>query len=238
MSLASKNSQPAQDGMPTTRGMNFFLEDRNLQFLCESVMGAETYARARPHLVDMGEVAGGELDELAAQADKNPPVLRAFFLHHEALIDQLLEHAAERLLGDVEDLQQVGDLHAGIAVDEMQHPVMGAAEGELAEHLVRVADEIAIGEKQQFDDVPDRLRGRRRRRGASHRALGKGGGLGVHIYVSHIDIFWFYVTKTPLRTKGSCPKALPRPHKPDPDRRSGGLAPLIPGVASRRKVLE
>ena len=26
----------------------------------------------------MGEVAGGELDELAAQADKNPPVLRAF----------------------------------------------------------------------------------------------------------------------------------------------------------------
>jgi hypothetical protein len=26
----------------------------------------------------MGEVAGGELDELAAQADKNPPTLRAF----------------------------------------------------------------------------------------------------------------------------------------------------------------
>jgi alkylation response protein AidB-like acyl-CoA dehydrogenase len=78
MSLTSKNPQPAQDGMPTTRGMNFFLEDRNLQFLCESVMGAATFARARPHLVEMGEVAGGELDDLAAQADKNPPVLRAF----------------------------------------------------------------------------------------------------------------------------------------------------------------
>ncbi|HEV2054863.1 MAG TPA: acyl-CoA dehydrogenase family protein [Methylomirabilota bacterium] len=78
MSLTSKNPQPAQDGMPTTRGMNFFLEDRNLQFLCESVMGAATFERARPHLVEMGKVAGGELDDLAAQADKNPPVLRAF----------------------------------------------------------------------------------------------------------------------------------------------------------------
>jgi len=78
MSLTSQNPQPAQDGMPTTRGMNFFLEDRNLQFLCDSVMGAATFERARPHLVEMGEVAGGELDDLAAQADKNPPVLRAF----------------------------------------------------------------------------------------------------------------------------------------------------------------
>ena len=77
MSLTSKGPEPAQDGMPTTRGMNFFLEDRNLQFLCETVMGAPTFERARPHLVEMGEVAGGELDDLAAQADKNPPVLRA-----------------------------------------------------------------------------------------------------------------------------------------------------------------
>src|SRR6266849_5734289 len=71
-------AQPAQDGMPTTRGMNFYLEDRNLQFVCESVMDAATFERARPHLAAMGEVAGGELDELAAQADKNPPALRAF----------------------------------------------------------------------------------------------------------------------------------------------------------------
>jgi alkylation response protein AidB-like acyl-CoA dehydrogenase len=78
MSMTSKGVQAAQDGMPTTRGMNFFLEDRNLQFLCETVMGAAAFERARPHLVEMGEVAGGELDELAALADKNPPVLRAF----------------------------------------------------------------------------------------------------------------------------------------------------------------
>jgi acyl-CoA dehydrogenase len=78
MSLTSPAPEPAQDGMPTTRGMNFYLEDRNLQFLCETVMDAATFERARPHLIDLGEVAGGELDELAAQADKNPPVLRGF----------------------------------------------------------------------------------------------------------------------------------------------------------------
>ena len=78
MSLTSPAPLAAQDAMPTTRGLNFYLEDRNLQFLCELVMDAGTFERARPHLTAMGEVAGGELDELAAQADKNPPTLRAF----------------------------------------------------------------------------------------------------------------------------------------------------------------
>ena len=78
MSVTSPAPQAAQDAMPTTRGLNFYLEDRNLQFLCELVMDAATFERARPHLTAMGEVAGGELDELAAQADKNPPTLRAF----------------------------------------------------------------------------------------------------------------------------------------------------------------
>ena len=78
MSLSTPAPQPAQDAMPSTRGLNFYLEDRNLQFLCETVMGAAVFECARPHLVEMGAVAGGELDELAAQADKNPPTLRAF----------------------------------------------------------------------------------------------------------------------------------------------------------------
>src|SRR6202795_3705059 len=101
MSLTSRNPKPAQDGMPTTRGMNFFLEDRNLQFLCESVMGAETYARARPHLVDMGEVAGGELDELAAQADKNPPVLRAFDQAGRR-VDEVVFHPSDSLMDAID----------------------------------------------------------------------------------------------------------------------------------------
>jgi len=95
MSLTSKGPQPTQDGMPTTRGMNFFQEDRNLQFLCESVMGAATFERARPSLVEMGEVAGGELDDLATQADKNPPVLRAFDQAGQR-VDEIVFHPSYR----------------------------------------------------------------------------------------------------------------------------------------------
>ncbi len=66
------------DAMPTTRGLNFFLEDRHLDRLCLTLMDREVYERARPHLVDLGAVAGDELDALAAQADKHPPVLRPY----------------------------------------------------------------------------------------------------------------------------------------------------------------
>ena len=48
----------------------------------------------------------------------------------------------------------------GIAVDEMQHPVMGAPEAELGQHLVRLAHEIAVGKEQQLDQVPDSARPR------------------------------------------------------------------------------
>ena len=84
-------------------------------------------------------------------------IVGALALHDVALVDQLLEHAAERLLGDLENVEQIGDLHAGIAVDEMQHAVMRAAEAELGQHLVGIADEIAIGEEQKLDEVPVRL---------------------------------------------------------------------------------
>src|SRR5262245_36373427 len=85
------------------------------------------------------------------------PVVRTLLLHHVALVDELLEHAAERLLGDLEDVEQLRNLHAGIAIDEMQHPVMGAPETEFRQHVVGIADEIPISEEQELDDVPDRL---------------------------------------------------------------------------------
>jgi hypothetical protein len=44
---------------------------------------------------------------------------------------ELLEHATERLLGDAQNIEQVRDLHTGVAVDEMQHPVVRPAEAEL-----------------------------------------------------------------------------------------------------------
>src|SRR5262245_22675566 len=84
----------------------------------------------------------------------------------------------------------------------MQHLMMGAAKTKLEEYFIRVANEIAISEKQKFDDVPDRLR---RCRPAA-RAFGHTGcraGFAGN-YVSHVDIFCFYVTKPRRYTKGSC----------------------------------
>jgi alkylation response protein AidB-like acyl-CoA dehydrogenase len=81
--------------MPDTRGLNFYLADPGLQRLCEQIMDADTLARARPHLVEMGELAGGELDALAAEADRHPPALRT----HDAggrRVDEVVFHPAYR----------------------------------------------------------------------------------------------------------------------------------------------
>src|SRR5262249_18426418 len=84
-------------------------------------------------------------------------IVGALLLQHVTLVDQLLEYAAKRLLRDLENVQQLGDLHAGVAVDEMQDPVMRAAEPEFGQHIIGIADEVAIGKEQELDDVPDRL---------------------------------------------------------------------------------
>jgi acyl-CoA dehydrogenase len=86
---------PAQDAMPTTRGLNFYLADPNLEFLCREVMGPDDFARVRPHLVEIGQVAGDELEALAAEADRNPPVLRAYDERGQR-IDEILCHPAYR----------------------------------------------------------------------------------------------------------------------------------------------
>ena len=49
---------------------------------------------------------GGDVEQPLAA------VVGALLLHHIALVDELLEHAAERLLGDLQDVEQLGDLHA------------------------------------------------------------------------------------------------------------------------------
>jgi acyl-CoA dehydrogenase len=86
--------------MPTTRGLNYFLEDPNFQFLCESVMGADAFARARPHLTDLGAIAGDELDTLAAVADRNPPVLRTFD-ERGRRVDEVVRHPAYRRMEEI-----------------------------------------------------------------------------------------------------------------------------------------
>jgi alkylation response protein AidB-like acyl-CoA dehydrogenase len=100
MTTPSPHDAPAQDAMPTTKGLNFFLEDANFQFLCETVMGVDVFERARPHLTDLGAIAGGELDALAAIADRNPPVLRAWD-ERGRRVDEVVRHPAYRRMEEI-----------------------------------------------------------------------------------------------------------------------------------------
>ena len=60
---------------PDTRGGNFFDCDTELQHLLGLYLDPETYGHLRPHLSRLGELAAGELDECAYQANRHPPEL-------------------------------------------------------------------------------------------------------------------------------------------------------------------
>ena len=93
---------------------------------------------------------GGGVEQPLAPVGRAGPAL------DEALVDQFLEHPVEALLGDPQDVQEFGDRQARLAVDEMQHPVMGAPETEVGQDAVGIADEVAIGEEEQLDQVVGR----------------------------------------------------------------------------------
>ncbi len=59
------------------RGMNFFAGDAGLQQLLPHYLDAKALAHFAPHFDRLGGLAGGRIDELAAIADKNPPLLHA-----------------------------------------------------------------------------------------------------------------------------------------------------------------
>jgi acyl-CoA dehydrogenase len=109
---------PPADGMPTTRGTNFYLADPNLAFVCATVMPPDDLARAVPHLTAMGEVAGGELDALAAAADRNPPVLRT---HDETgrRVDEVVRHPA------YEAMERIAFERFGLAAMSHREGVLG-----------------------------------------------------------------------------------------------------------------
>ena len=118
----------------------------------------------------------------------------ARLLHDIAFVDQLLEYAAERLFGDFQDVEQLGDFHTWVAIDEMQDPVVGAAKAELVQHLIRIADEVAVGKEQKLDQVPvglARFRCAPRPALAAERLLPGDVRLMSAIMSAHIDIFRF-----------------------------------------------
>src|SRR5439155_12051416 len=82
--------------------------------------------------VDAARLGGRQgFEELAAFFGGKQQALAAIggagLLLDIAVIDQLPQDSGEALLGDLEDVQQVGDRHAGLQIDEIQHPVVSAA---------------------------------------------------------------------------------------------------------------
>ena len=74
-------------------------------------------------------------------------------LSHVAVVNEVAQYAAKALLGDLQDIEQVRDAHAGMAIDEMKHAMVRAAEAEPGKQFVGVADEVAIGEEQKLDQI-------------------------------------------------------------------------------------
>ncbi len=109
---------PTNDAMPGTRGLNFFDADPNLAFVCSTVMDGATLERARPHLRELGGVAGDALDGLAAEADRNPPALRAYDRHGRR-VDEVVRHPAYR------EMERLAFSRFGLAAMSHRDGVLG-----------------------------------------------------------------------------------------------------------------
>src|SRR6266436_6634956 len=117
-----------------------------------------------------------ELAALGGQVEQPlPAVSGARVLDDEPLLHELAENAAQALLGDLQDIEQLPDRHLRMAPDEMDDAVMGPPETILREDRIGLGGKIAIGEEQELDTLPDLVLDRRERQ-------------RDRFYVSHIDI--------------------------------------------------
>ena len=104
------------------------------------------------------------------------PIGLAAPLLDEAFANQLAQHPGEGLLGDAQNGEQLADRHAGIAADEVDNAVMGAAEFVAGQNAIRLSGEVAIGEEQQLDALAQLVLTQKKR-------------VHCRFYVSHVDIF-------------------------------------------------
>src|SRR5690606_49663 len=74
-----------------TKGMNFFETDPNLQFLLDMYLPKEEVDKALPHLKELGEIAGDELDQLSRDADRYTPEL-INYNHKGERVDEVKYH--------------------------------------------------------------------------------------------------------------------------------------------------
>ena len=107
--LAGRRAAAARSAYlaPTCRGQNFYAIDRGLQGLLDLYMEPALRAHLAPHLQELGGLAGGRLDELAAIADRHTPVLhpRDAFGRDEEWIEA---HPAYREMEEIDEVDCAG----------------------------------------------------------------------------------------------------------------------------------
>jgi acyl-CoA dehydrogenase len=104
--------------VPDSRGINLYAADPSFPPLLKYYLGEKLLGHLAPHLERMGELAGGELDRLAALADRHPPVLhpRTRSGEDRAAIER---HPAYR------ELEQVAFADYGLAAMSHRGGVLG-----------------------------------------------------------------------------------------------------------------
>ena len=112
----------------------------------------------------------GEFEEpLAAVAASRP-------LSDETFVDQLAENARQALFGDAQNSEQIRNCDAGIAPDEINHPVMRPAEAVFRQYGIGLGREIAIGVEQKLHPLAELFIPQKQR-------------IYDGFYVSHVDIY-------------------------------------------------
>jgi alkylation response protein AidB-like acyl-CoA dehydrogenase len=76
MHIRSPHPPTGAAAVPDSRGLNLWRADPTLGRLAALYLPAPLLAHLAPHIDRLGALAGGALDDLAATADRNPPVLR------------------------------------------------------------------------------------------------------------------------------------------------------------------
>jgi acyl-CoA dehydrogenase len=87
----------AGERVPEPDGPNRYRDDPGLRFALARILSPAQLTAAEPLLDELGRAAGGELDRLAAEADRHPPVLRSFDRTGER-VDEVVHHPAYREL--------------------------------------------------------------------------------------------------------------------------------------------
>jgi len=88
------------EAIPDSQGIDLYRADPMLRALAALYLPADLLAHLEPHLARLGRLAGGELATLAAEADRNPPVL-----HHRTRrgedVQRIAYHPAYRAMEEL-----------------------------------------------------------------------------------------------------------------------------------------